>query len=124
MDNTAGYIKKPRRDRYNVQKSLIVAVGGYKAVAARCMCSPGYVEKWGEDPEGKSGQDITVRHLQTLLTLAGEQLANLAAQNAADELIQDHFLNLFYRRSFPEDRVFQFIEMLQGQKPPTKAANE
>jgi hypothetical protein len=125
VDNITRYIKDPRRHRYNVQKALIDALGGYKAIAAACLCQPGYVQKWGEDPDGKSGQDITVRHLQTLLALAGERLDNLAAQNAADELIQDHFLSLFHRRAYPEEKVFQFIEMLAGQRlNPKQAVNE
>lgn len=123
MDNISGYIKEPRRHRYNVQKALIDALGGYKKVAAACLCQPGYVQKWGEDPDGKSGQDITVRHLQTLLALAGQQLSNHAAQVAADELMSEHFLALFYRRAYPEEKVFQFIEMLQGQQIG-KAVNE
>lgn len=51
-----------------------------------------------------------------MLVLAGENLTNLDAQNAVDELINDHLLNLCHRVAYPQERVFAFIEMLAGQK--------
>jgi len=46
----------------------------------------------------------------------GENLTDLTLQNAADEIVQEHILNLFHRYAYPTERVFQFIELLQGQQ--------
>lgn len=116
------YTKPPRREFFQAIGELINAVGGYKIVAAACPISIESVNKWKQNPEG-NGQDIPVKHLQTLLALAGQQLANLAAQNAADELLQDHFLSLFHRRAYTEEFVFKLVAELQGQKI-IKAVNE
>lgn len=107
------YIKPPRRQRFQVQKDVIDGLGGYLKVAGICLVQPISVSKWMEDPFD-SGQDITVRHLQTCLAAAGEQLTNLPLQHAVDELLQDHFLSLCHRRAYPEDEVFKFVEMLTG----------
>lgn len=115
------YKTEPRRKFHLVVADLINGFGGYKAVASFCMVSPESVNKWKQDPLG-NGQVVPVCHLQTMLAAAGETLGNLAVQNAADELMQDHFLNLFHRHAYPTEKVFAFIEMLQGQQI-TKAVN-
>jgi len=46
----------------------------------------------------------------------GEQLENHAVQIAADEVMQEYFLNLYHRRCYPTEKVFAFIDMLQGQE--------
>lgn len=103
--------KIPRRPLYLVVGALITALGGYKVVAAACLVSPDTVNKWKQNPEG-NGQDLPLKHFQTLLAMTGENLTNLAAQNAADELLQDHFLGLCFRRAYPEEKVFAVIDML------------
>jgi len=108
--------KEPRREMYLVLADLITALGGYKVVAAACLVSVESVNKWKQNPVG-NGQDIPVRHLQTLLACVGESLTNLAAQNAADELLADHFLNLCHRVAYPTEQVGQFIDMLAKQRP-------
>lgn len=118
-------IKEARRPRHLVQRDIVNACGGYKAAAAICLVAPVTVSKWMEDPATGSGQDITVKHLQSLLIYAGENLQNLPLQNAVDELMQDHFLNLCFRRAYPEEKVFAVVEMLTpGMTPKRKAANE
>ena len=112
-------IKKPRRDRHNIHTDIIAALGGVDAVARRWLVKPITVRKCTEDPNG-SGQDITFAHFQDFLAAAGENLTNLPLQNAIDELLADHVLNLCYRRAYLEEKVFQFIEMLSGQKATTK----
>lgn len=107
-------IKEPRRLRYLVIRDIITALGGYREVAKIVLVAPVTVSKWMEDERG-SGQDIPVKHLRSLLAEAGARLGNLPLQNGVDELLQEHFLALCYRRAYLEDRVVQFIEMLQGQ---------
>lgn len=107
------YIKSPRRQRFQVQQSVIEALGGYLEVAGLCLVQPVNVSKWMEDPFG-SGQDIPVKHLQVLLASAGNNLTNLPLQHAVDELLQDHFLNLCHRRAILEDKVFEIVEALTG----------
>lgn len=116
-------IKEPRRQRHLVQRDLITACGGYKATAAICLVAPVTVSKWMEEPVTGSGQDITVKHLQSLLIYAGENLGNLLLQNAVDELMQDHFLNLCFRRAYPEEKVFAVVELLTSE-PTRKAVNQ
>ena|SRR5690242_3687717 len=110
----SAYPKIPGRRLDQVICSLIDALGGYKIVAAACLVGTDSVNKWKQDPE-KSGQDIPVRHLQTLLSLGGEHLDNIAAQMALEELINEHFLKLCHRRSYLEDKVFEMIQTLTGQ---------
>jgi len=117
------YTKIPERRLDQVICSLIDALGGYKVVAAACLVGTDSVNKWKQNPD-VSGQDIPVKHLQTLLSLAGEHLANIPAQLALEELLQDHFLSRCYRRCYPEEKVFRFIEMLQGQNGNGRAINE
>lgn len=112
------YIKPPRRQRFQVQKDVIDGLGGYLEVAGLCLVQPVSVSKWMEDPFN-SGQDITVRHLQTLLATAGEKLTNFPLQNAVDELLQDHFLNLCHRRTILEDKVFEIVDALTGKGKQT-----
>src|SRR5688500_4534906 len=99
------------RPMFLVVGDLINALGGYRVVAAACLVATDTVNKWKQDPTG-NGQDIPVKHLQTLLTLVGENLTNLPAQNACDELLQFHFLGLCLRRAYLEERVFQMVELL------------
>ena len=40
----------------------------------------------------------------------------LVTQIAADEVMQEYFLNLYHRRCYPTEKVFAFIDMLQGQE--------
>jgi len=118
------YTKEPRRKLYLVMTDWIMALGGYKIVAASCLVSVESVNKWKQDPDG-NGQDIPVKHLQTLLALTGTQLTNLAAQNAADELIQDHLLSLCFRRAYLEEKVFAMVELLtSGTIASRKTVNE
>lgn len=105
---------KPRRDRYLVQGDLINALGGYKTIAAACLVTTDNVNKWKQNPEG-NGQDIPVKHLQTLLKLAGDNLSNIVVQHLADELMQDHFLNLLHRRMIPDDKAYEIVSMLMGE---------
>jgi len=98
-----------------VLAEIIRALGGYKSVASALLLAPVTISKWMESPE-ESGQQIPVKHLQSLLSLVGENLANHAAQLATDELMQEYFLNLYHRRCYPTEKVFEFIEMLQGQE--------
>ena|ERR1051325_1509418 len=107
------YTKTPDRRLDQVICSLIDALGGYKVVAAACLVSTDSVNKWKQNPQA-SGQDIPVKHLQTLLSLAGERLTNLSVQLALEELLQDHFLNRCHRRAYPVEKVFEFVEMLTG----------
>jgi hypothetical protein len=111
----SAYPKNAERRLDQVICSLIDALGGYKVVAAACLVGIDSVNKWKQNPEA-SGQDIPVKHLQTLLSLAGEHLANIPAQLALEELLQDHFLNRCHRRCYPTEKVFAFIDMLQGQE--------
>jgi hypothetical protein len=106
---------EPRRPLHLAVGNLIAACGGYKNVAALCMVSPENVNKWKQDANG-NGQVIPLVHLQTLLANVGENLTDLTLQNAADEIVQEHILNLFHRYAYPTERVFQFIELLQGQQ--------
>ena len=115
---------EPRRKMFLVIADLINALGGYRVVAAYCLTTTSNVNKWKLDPD-EDGQIIPFIHVLNLFSMCGAQLTNLAAQNALDELLCDHILNLCYRRAYLEDKVFQFIDMLAGQKLPiTKAVNE
>ena len=105
----------PTRPFHLAIGALIEAIGGYKVAARICLVTPITVEKWKESPD-ESGQVIPVKHLQSLLTAVGEQLENHAVQIAADEVMQEYFLNLYHRRCYPTEKVFEFIEMLQGQE--------
>jgi len=116
------HTKEPRRAMHLAIGDLINALGGYKTVAAACMVSAESVNKWKQNPDG-NGQVIPLIHFQTLLAMTGEQLANLRAQNACDEVLQDHLLGLCFRRAYPEEFVFAVIEKLQGQQIG-KAVNE
>lgn len=106
---------------YLVIAEIVNALGGYKEVAAICLVSTANVNKWKDNPGG-SGQTIPVERLQELLAAAGQRLTNLTLQNLIDELINEHFLNLCFRRGILEDRIFEIVEILQnGTKP--KAVN-
>jgi len=108
------YTKEPERRLDQVICSLINALGGYKVVAAACLVSTDSVNKWKQNPE-ESGQDIPVKHLQTLLALAGQHLSNYPAQLALEELLNEHFLSQCHRRCYLEDKVFEMIQTLIGQ---------
>lgn len=104
---------EPRREMHLALADLINALGGYKIIAGACMVSPESVNKWKQSPTG-NGQVIPLIHFQTLLAMVGDNLTNLAAQNACDEILQDHLLGLCFRRAYPEEKVFAVVEMLSG----------
>ena len=83
-------------------------------MAQALYVAPVTVSKWMESPEA-SGQWIPVKHLQALLAELGQHhMDNGAVQVALTELLNDHFLQLCGRRSYPEDKLFELIDMLTG----------
>lgn len=107
-------IKEPKRSLHLVLADMIRELGGYEQVASACLVAPVTVNKWKGDPSG-SGQPIPFSKLQVLLAMCGERLTNLGLQNLTDELLNEHILALCFRVAYPQERVFQVIEMLQTQ---------
>lgn len=114
--------REPRRDMHLVIADLINSLGGYKAVAGRTYLSIESVNKWKQDPSG-NGQVIPLVHLLTLFGMVGDDLTNLPAQNALDELLMDHILAPCHRFAYLEEKVFAVVEYLMGNKI-TKAVNQ